>query len=144
MNNIDTAPVLNARANLGHGYRSVSPKRVAHIVALVLAILGAAVLAFAPTYIGSSTDGIGPATITYRTAFEVNGLYLLFLVAVPIVLTLIPLLIRDRALHIASIACTVLLLFAVLISFMSIGVFFLPAALAALVAVFLQPRKYRG
>ena len=86
---------------------------------------------------GVSVDGSGSRTsdITHYTLLQSEGRSILLLLAVPIILTVIPLLISLRQRRTATLICTSLLSVGVVLAVMSIGVFFVPAVVCALVAI---------
>jgi len=64
-----------------------------------------------------------------------------FVMLVPIVLALVPLLLRGRSWPVWSIVCTVLLGVFAIVGSLSLGLFFIPGFVVALVALFLRPRR---
>ena len=121
---------------------STASALVAHVLAWVVGVL----LVFWPAYSGESvTPGLkgeaaAESSRTSATLVEVNGLYVLVLLLVPILLTgsalLAILFAHKRQLIRKAILWTpvVLLLGFCLLAIFSIGIFYLPAAFAVLVA----------
>ncbi len=107
--------------------RYLQPKRTAQLVAFGLAVVAAGLLALVPA------DG--------QTLVDANGRGVLVTLAVPVALTLVPLLLVGRAWVVGSIVCAALLAAAVVVGLLSIGVFFLPALIAAVVGAALSPRR---
>jgi heme/copper-type cytochrome/quinol oxidase subunit 2 len=117
-----------------------SAKRVAQLIAFVLATVAGIAVLFTPSYTTATSDSNGNQTIGSSTVWEVNGPISLLLVAIPIAITILPLLVRGPAWSAVSVIATVLIgLFAVIGSF-TIGFYFIPAVAAELVAVFLPSR----
>lgn len=115
------------------------PSRGWQSAAVVCAIAAAVALLVVPTGSGQgvSVDGSGSRTgdITHYTLLQSEGRSILLLLAVPIILTVIPLLISLRQRRTATLICTSLLSVGVVLAVMSIGVFFVPAVVCALVAI---------
>lgn len=90
---------------------------------------------FGPVY-GSESGGIAvdrsgndvgfPITYGHASGLEVNGPKILFVVGVPILLTLAPVLIRRRAVRLASGSVLLILCF---LAVLSIGILYIPSAL---------------
>jgi hypothetical protein len=119
-------------------------RRVVQLVALLLAIAAAVFLVFAPTGTGvtSSVDADGTVTTTEHavTLLDVNGGGVLGVLLAPVVFTLVPALWVGRGRTVAAIAGTVLLGLLCVAGMMTIGVFYLPAALAAALAFVAKTR----
>ena len=98
--------------------------------AFVAALTGALLAAFAPTYTSCSTDA-GGTSCGSATGLSVNGSWILFVVSVPVVLALIPILVPRRG---ARIIAAVLLWACCVVAAASIGLFFVPAAILMTVA----------
>ncbi len=130
----EVSPSVDARE------RYLSAKRAVQLVALVLAVAAASALAVLPTYIEMSVTSDGAQSVRGATLVEANGLWAAFLLAVPVVVAALPLLARGRAWQPLSIASVVLLFGCVIVGFLSIGWYFLPAAIAAAVGAGLSPR----
>jgi hypothetical protein len=83
-----------------------------------------------------SSETGGAEVRNTSTLLEVQGAGVLGILAVPIVLTLLPYLIRSpsRARAQLTIACTVLLMFGALLALASIGLFYLPALVCSVAA----------
>jgi hypothetical protein len=132
----------------------VKTKKAAKIVAtagLTWSVLMSIALVFLPLYSGSTVNSAGlQALDSTETLIEVNGYQVLYLLLIPILLTLgaaLPI-IRNPDLWgvrwaVVWIGASMLLVFVVLASF-TIGIFYLPAALliiAAAVLAEIKPRK---
>lgn len=115
------------------------PSRGWQSAAVVCAIAAAVALLVVPTGSGQSVsvDGSGSRTsdITHYTLLQSEGRSILLVLAVPIILTVIPLLISRRQRRTATLISTSLLSVGVVLAVMSIGVFFAPAVVCALVAI---------
>ena len=120
--------------------------RSAHWFAIAWTVLVSAFLLFGPVYSGRSTtpgtDGtMVESTEPGRSLLEVNGPRALIAVAFPLAFVLVPLLARDPTLRRQlGIFSVILLVALVLIGGFSIGLFYLPSAIAMLVFV-LSMRK---
>ncbi|MGZ4137666.1 MAG: hypothetical protein ACXVPX_08855 [Actinomycetota bacterium] len=106
------------------------------IAALVVAVVGALVAAFAPT--GDACGGTafpggvqGEEVCHHVSMFSIDGSWILVVVSVPVALALIPVLVRHRAARIFS---AVLLWACCIVGAWSVGMFFVPAAIVMTVA----------
>jgi hypothetical protein len=103
--------------------------------AFVLAVIGAFVAAFAPT--GGVTEGSGSpggviVTRSYNVStFQADGAWVLVVVPVPVLVALVPFLVRHRAARVVS---AVLLWVGCIVGSLSVGMFFVPAAIVMTVA----------
>ena len=99
------------------------------IAALAAAVLAALVAAFLPSgQEMSATGGPGLVTVTHNysvSLFQVDGARVLVVVSVPVVLALIAVMVRNRAVKVAA---TVLLWIGCVLGMLSVGLFFVPAA----------------
>ncbi len=94
------------------------------------ALIAALFAALGPTY--RTCQGVDGATrCGSATGLSVNGPWILIVVSVPVVLTLIPVLVHRRAARIVS---AVLLWIGCLLGMLSVGIFFLPAAILMTIA----------
>jgi hypothetical protein len=113
---------------------SVTTKRFA-LVALLLAVAGALVAAFAPT--GHVVESVGSPggvimTRSYNVSiFQTEGSWVLVVVSVPVLVALVPVLVRHRSARIVS---AVLLWTLCVVGMWSVGIFFIPAAIVMTVA----------
>ena len=119
------------------GVRSV-PSRSWQMASSACAILAALALLFLP--LGSSqsatADGAGNiaiSAVTHTTLLQTEGPTVLFVLAVPVLLTLIGFLSPMR--RAAAVVSASLLGLGVLVAAMSIGVFFVPALVCSIVAI---------
>ena len=105
------------------------------VAAFLLAVIGGLVAAFAPTgqvMEGSGSPGGEIVTRSYRVSmFQTNGAWVLVVVSVPVLVALIPILVRHRAARIVS---AVLLWMGCVVGMWSVGMFFVPAAIVMTVA----------
>lgn len=117
-------------------------KTVLQWAAFLLAVAAVGATLFLPGYSEVTTTGDGgTVSVTTRTLLDTMGPAAVVLMLIPLALTGIPLLVRDRSRRPLSIGLTALLaVFAVLTS-ASVGWFFLPAALAAIVAMVVPDRR---
>ena len=115
-------------------------KRVAQLIAFVFATVAGIAVLFVPSYATVTSDSGGNETIGSSTVWEVNGPISLIVIAIPIAVTILPLLVRGPSWPAVSVIAAVLIgLFAVIGSF-TIGFYFIPAVAAEIVAVFLPSR----
>lgn len=117
------------------------PRRALQALGAVLTLLAVWALLFLPTYMTTSTDQFGNEVVGSATAWDVNGAWLLVVLAFPLLLAVLPLLVRGRAWYGVSLTCTVLLGVFVVLGSLSLGFFFLPGFIAMLIAVLLRPRR---
>src|SRR4249919_140082 len=100
------------------------------LAAFLVAGLGALVAAFAPT--GRVTESFGSSSGAFSTRsygvsmFQENGAWVLVVVAVPVLAALVPVLVRRKRVRIAS---AVVLWFGCVLGMLSVGMFFVPAAI---------------
>jgi hypothetical protein len=111
------------------------------VVSFALAVLGAAIAAFAP--LGTETVGTGfPGSVVERTehvsTFEVDGWWVLVVVSVPVVISLLAVLIGRRW---ALVTAGVALWACCVVGILSVGPFFIPSAIAMTVAAAGAPRR---
>ena len=106
------------------------------LAAFLTATLGALVAAFAPTYSGCATTSSGGEVCSHATGFAVNGAWVLVVVSVPVLVAFVPVLVRRRPARIAS---AVLLWIGCLLGMLSVGMFFVPAAILMTVAATRRP-----
>ena len=102
------------------------------VAAFVLAVVGALAAAFAP--LGTTCGATAPGGVSHcsgTSTFSVDGAWVLVVVSVPVLVALVPVLVRRRA---AIIASTVLLWIGCILGMLSIGIFFLPSAILMTVA----------
>ncbi|MGZ4131647.1 MAG: hypothetical protein ACXVWF_01250 [Actinomycetota bacterium] len=102
------------------------------VAAFVAAVAGALYAAFGPIYGGceASMPG-GQSSCGSATGLAVNGSWILVVVSVPVVLALVPVLLRYRPVRVVS---AVLLWACCVVGALSIGMFFLPAAILMTIA----------
>jgi len=101
------------------------------VAAFLVAVLGALVAAFAPTYSWCGTTSSGVQTCGHDTGFAVNGTWILVVVSVPVLVALVPVLARRRAARIVS---AVLLWIGCVVGMWSVGMFFVPSAILMIAA----------
>lgn len=105
------------------------------MVAFILAVVGALIAAFAPLGREMGTTGYADGTtVTWSLSvsiFQTDGAWVLVVVSVPVLLTLLPLIVHRRG---ARVITAVLLWVCCVIGLFSVGMFFVPAAIAMTVA----------
>lgn len=123
--------------------RYFTAKRVVQLVALVIALAGALAIALLPGYIEVTESTDSTEQVDSATVLEVNGTWYLLALAIPVVLTALPLLVRGKAWQLVSVVCVVLLTMFTAVGMFSIGWYFVFAWVVALVALFFptRPRK---
>lgn len=123
--------------------RYLTTKRVLQLIAVVLVVVANVVLLLVPTYSSASATSSGDSSQvtsttapveTMQTMLQVVGPRLLVVLAIPLAAALLPLWARGRAWIVLSIVSAALLWVFVLLGALSVGLFFLPAALVAVVA----------
>ncbi|TDE95834.1 hypothetical protein EXU48_06115 [Occultella glacieicola] len=116
-----------------------TPARVWQFVAFGLACAAIVVLLVLPLYSGTRSTPDGTEDIT-ATLLEVNGPGALVPMLVPVLLTAVPLLVPSGRLPGVTIACAALLVFLMVLGGATIGLFYAPAAIAAVVALLARRR----
>lgn len=122
-------------------------RRVVQLVALLLAVAASSFLALVPVYSGAatSTSSDGTVTTTQQTAtlLEVNGPGALAVLLVPVLLTAVPALWFGRGRTPAAVVGTALLALGCVAGLLTVGVFYLPALVAAGLAFAARTRSAR-
>ena len=118
-------------------------KRLVQVIAVALAVLGGWLMLVLPSYGSAAMDSSGAETVATVTMLDAAGPAAVGLAAVPVAIALLPLFGVGRAWQPLSISASVLTGCFVLLGILSVGIFFVPALLAGLVAVFLEPRAVR-
>jgi|SRR5690625_1981876 len=121
----------------------LSAKRVWQLVALLAALAAGVSVFFVRAFTLSAPQGAGQAEVR-ATAYEAAGPSIIAVVALPILLAALPLFFRGRAWVITGYVSAVALTAYTVTGIMSVGLFFLPAALIAVVGAFLQPPEPGG
>lgn len=112
------------------------------IAAFVAAAAAALVVAFAPLYEGCSATAQASSTSIgsvsehvscgHETALQVNGPWVLVIVAIPVLIALLPIALRFR--RSSRIVSALVLWILCVLGALSIGVFFVPAAILMTIA----------
>jgi hypothetical protein len=110
------------------------------LASFLLAAPAGLFVAFAPLGTTCTVQPGGRGRCFGTSIFETDGAWILVLVSVPIVLTLMPVLVRHRA---AAIVSTVLLWAYCLVGIASLGLFFVPSAVLMTIAA-TRPDPERG
>lgn len=113
---------------------------VAQIAAFVFVIAATLAAILLPSSVRMNITNAGSPKIETPTLLEIHPPTVLIPLAIPLVLTLIPLLFRGKRWRIVSIVCVVLLALFTVIASASVGWFYIPAFLAGLVAVLYRLR----
>ena len=122
---------------------SLTAAAIAHILAWAATIF----FLFWPIYSGVSVSAgeSGISSVSGKTLIEVNGLWAALLLVIPVALTAITLIAtlpntaHPRIMLTLRWASFALLLALCVVGALSIGVFYLPAAIAALIAAIVRP-----
>lgn len=124
----------------GHSDRAVGLRWIQAVPALafVLALAASITLLFLPVYSSTDADGVGSATL-----LEMNGAGALVPLAIPVVLTAVIALVRGRAAGVIALLCAMLLFAFTVLALFTVGTFFLPAALVAIIAAVIRLRDSR-
>lgn len=113
-------------------------KRGWQLASLLLAISAAAAAFLAPIFTVAAQQGAGQTEVR-ATAYEVSGPSVFLVVSIPLLFAALPLLLRNRAWVVVSYICAVGLIIYTVTGIMSIGLFFLPATITAVIGTFIQP-----
>ncbi len=135
--------------------RYPTTKRVFQLIAFALVVVADAVLLLVPTYSSAASSSSGDSSQataattsveTTQTMLQVVGPWLLVLLAVPLAAALLPLWARGRAWTVLSLVSASVLGVFVLLGALTIGMFFVPALVTAIVAACLPsvPRASAG
>ena len=108
------------------------------IVAFVIAVLGAALAAFAPLGRSCGVSGRGPERCVGQSIFEVDGAWVLVVVSVPLLVSLLPVVVRHRA---GTVISAVLLWVCCVVGIFSVGLFFVPTTVLMTVAAAMPDPK---
>lgn len=114
------------------------------LAAVGLSLLAGLLLLVLPIYSSSTASSDSPEVTTTHTLLEERGSGVLLLLAVPVLLTLLPLYPKGAPRRWLGLACTVLLAVGSLLALASIGLFYLPAlvcAIAATTSAMTEPRQ---
>lgn len=120
----------------------MTAKRITQVITVTLTIGASLAILLLPSYVTASVDSDGHEVVSAETALAVVGPWILALLAIPNVVAIAPLLARGRAWQPISIVSTLLLTGFGVASMLSLGMYFLPAILASIVAVFLPTRPH--
>lgn len=126
------------------GPRPPKAKRIAQVVTVALSLVATGAILVLPGYVTVTLDSAGTEIVSTASVLTVVGPSVLAVLAIPNLFAIAPLLARDRALQPVSIASAVLLAGFGVVSAATLGLYFVPAILGAIVAVFLPPRTSRS
>ncbi|MDQ1595961.1 MAG: hypothetical protein QOH40_2517 [Arthrobacter pascens] len=121
--------------------RRSDPKNVRQIIAFSLTVAAAMMVLLVPLYSGVKVTNDGPEHVTTSTLLDIVGLPILVPLLIPVALTGLPLLLRERPQKYASVATTVALAIFALLASATIGWFYVPALAAALASVLASSRQ---
>ena len=117
----------------------VDARRLVQLAALALATAATAFLLGYPAYSGAGSAGVASTA----NLVDVNGPWVLWLLAAPVVLVATHALWPRRGRTVAIVACTVPHWLLCLAGLLTIGLFFLPAVLVSGVALLVPARPLR-
>lgn len=130
------------KAETPGGPRYLNAKRVLQIVGVVLTVAAAAVMSVLPSFESVTTDSSGHEKIETQTLLEVQGIAFLIVLLIPVLVAAVPLFLRGRAWQVTSIVVAAALALFVILGALSIGRFYLPAAIIEIVAIFVPVRRH--
>jgi hypothetical protein len=109
--------------------------------AFAAAVVGGLVAAFAPlgqecSMSAGTASGTAQERCVGTSLFQHEGAWILVVVSVPVIVALLPVLVRHQAARVVS---TVLLWACVVVAMLSVGLFFLPAAILMTIAAVRRP-----
>ncbi|MGZ8571636.1 MAG: hypothetical protein ACXWW5_05360 [Actinomycetota bacterium] len=110
------------------------------VAAFIAAVLGASIAAFAPLASGCTETAEGVRRCRSESVFDDDGARVLVVVIIPIVLALVPVLLRRRWVRVVS---AVLLWACCVVGLLSIGIFFVPAAVLMTISASIGDRAPR-
>lgn len=113
-------------------------RRLGQVLARVAAAVAALVVLVVPMYSSVTQYPDGRVETSAKAFVDVNGTWAIAVVLIPVVLAGVPLLLRGRAKRPGAIVAAALLcLFVVIAAGFTVGLFFLPAAVCAVIALLL-------
>jgi heme/copper-type cytochrome/quinol oxidase subunit 2 len=118
----------------------LSVKRALQVLSTVLAVVAGALVLFLPSYTVVRSDSAGNESTSTLSIWQYNGPIMLLVVAVPVVIALVPALVRGRWWPVVSLVSAGLLLGVAFLGAPTVGFAFLPAVVAAVVAAMMRPR----
>lgn len=123
--------------------RYFTAKRVVQFVALAFAAAAVLAVALLPSYIQVSQTSSGSEQIGSATVLEVVGIWYLLVLLIPVAITALPLPATGRAWQPLSITSASLLTAFAVLGSLSIGWYFLPSAITAVVGACLPSQSRR-
>lgn len=118
--------------------------RLATLVAIGLATIGSAWLAAWPCFYTGTTAGPGGERTTCSTLIAENGTWVIIYLAIPIILTVLTYVALVARLRAVMWALAILLFGLCMLAAWSIGLFYVPSAVALLVAAARMNRPHRS
>lgn len=112
-------------------------RRLGQVLARVAAAVAALVVLVVPMYSSVTQYPDGRVETSAKAFVDVNGTWAIAVVLIPVVLAGVPLLLRGRAKRPGAIVAAALLCLFVIIAGFTVGLFFLPAAVCAVIALLL-------
>ncbi|WP_345750042.1 hypothetical protein [Microbacterium rhizophilus] len=120
----------------GSPARRLSPQRILQSVTLALTVVAGLVVLLGPGYTVATADSSGVQTLRSATVLEELGPGAVLIALVPVGLAAMPLLAGPRVRQAVTIAAAILLLAWGVLGALTIGIFYAPATLSAIAAVF--------
>ena len=117
-----------------------SRKRLVQAVGSVFALGASIAVLLVPSYAVEETNSYGDRVVTAATVLTELGSVTVPIVAIPVLVASLPLATRGRYWQPASILAAVLLLLFALFSSFTIGLYYMPAVILLIAAVFMRPR----
>lgn len=114
----------------------LTTKRIWQLIAFALGLAATACVFFLKIF--TTSPELGSEALR-QTAYEVAGPSVFFVIGIPLALTVLPLFMRGSAWVITSFIAAVGMILYTVTGIMSIGLLFLPAAIASIVGAFIQP-----
>lgn len=119
----------------------INAKRILQFLAFAFTLAAVLAILILPSYITVESDSKGNETVSTSTVLAETGPVVLAILAVPTLIAAVPLLLRGRTWQPGTITSALLLVGFAIVSGLTIGFYFVPAAILALVATFLPPRR---
>jgi hypothetical protein len=124
----------------GRRYTSGMVKRRLQIMALALVVAAAVALLLVPTYTSATWRSEGLEITTVQGVLDVVGPWVFVVLLAPVALTIPPLSAHARAWVVVSIICAAGLWLSVIVGLFTVGRFFVPGAIIAVLAACLPAR----
>jgi Protein of unknown function (DUF1700) len=114
--------------------RYLTTKRFLQLIGVVLAAAASIALCVLPSFVSVTTDSSGNEKIEAQNLLQAQGLGFLIVLLIPVLIAAVPLLLHGRAWRISSVIAAVLITGFAVLGALSIGRFYIPAAIVQVVA----------